>query len=113
MSSGLAGEDSTLESWSQRTLQEQRDANAHPPSDFVLHAACHGAHESRVGRERCARSAAYRHTCDDDEAREFVAADAPPTLASSVHFFGAAPLIDSTARWAAVLRLDTETTFLR
>ena len=77
------------------------------PAILSLHAACHGAHESRVGRERCARSAAYRHTCDDDEAREFIVTDAPPTLASSVHFFGAAPLIDSTARWAAVLRLDT------
>ena len=81
------------------------------PAILSLHAACHGAHESRVGRERCARSAAYRHTCDDDEAREFVVADAPPTLASSVHFIGAAPLIDSTARWAAVPELDTETTF--
>ena len=35
-----------------------------------------------------------------------------PTLASSVHFFGAAPLIDSTARWSAVLRLDTENDIL-
>ena len=64
-------------------------------------------HENVAGRERRARSAAYRHTCDDDEAREFVVADAPPTLASSVHLVGAAPLIDSTARWAAVPELDT------
>ena len=81
------------------------------PAILSRDAACHGTHENVAGREWRARSAAIGTPADDDEAWEFVAADAPPTLASSVHFFGAAPLIDSTARWAAVLRLDTETTF--
>ena len=70
------------------------------PAIFSLHAACSGTRESNAGRERGVRSAAAPHTCDDHEPLEFVTADAPPTTVSMVHFFGTAPLIDSSARWS-------------
>ena len=43
-----------------------------------------------------------RHTWQRLAAWEFVAADAPTTLASLVHFWGAALLIDLSTQWSAV-----------
>ena len=42
------------------------------PPILCLRDACHDAHENDAGRERRARSAAARHTCDDDEPWELV-----------------------------------------
>ena len=69
------------------------------PAILRLHAACRGACEERRWSRTSASSAASRHTCDVDKPLEFVTADAPPTAASAVHFIGAAPLEDSSARW--------------
>ena len=69
------------------------------PAILSLRATCRVVRESYTGLERGARSADAWQTCNDDEAWEFVLADAPPALASSVHFVGAAPLRDSSARW--------------
>ena len=55
------------------------------PAILSHRAACHSARENVAARERQARSAADRHTCDDDEPWDFITTDAPPTAASSVH----------------------------
>ena len=68
------------------------------PAILRLHAACRGVCEERRWSRTSASSAASRHTCDVDKPLEFVTADAPPTAASAVHFIGAAPLEDSSAR---------------
>ena len=68
------------------------------PAILRLHAACRGACEEHRWSRTSASSAASRHTCDVDKPLEFVTADAPPTAASAVHFIGAAPLEDSSAR---------------
>ena len=111
VSIGVVGEDSRVRGWSLRTLQEQCDANVDPPADFV---ASHRLPRCvREGHWSLAevRSAAARHTCNDDEALDLVAADAPPILARSVRFFCAAALIDSSTRVAAVPRRAQATTF--
>ena len=83
------------------------------PPILCLRSACHGTCEQVTGRERHARSAADPHTCNDEDAQELVAAYAPLMLASAVHFFRAASLIDSSTRWAAAAAAAQAAAFLQ
>ena len=70
-----------------RTLVEQLVANVDPPGVFAasIRLPRHAATMSLVSR-RWHTCAVARHTWNDDEHREVVAALAPPTLTRSVLF---------------------------
>ena len=66
-------------------LFEQRVANVDPPGVFAASVTCHGTCANCQAREKDASVCAVaRHTCDDDECQERVAAVAPSTLVSLV-----------------------------
>ena len=59
------------------------------------------------------RGAQLIRTPADEDAQELVAAYAPLMLASAVHFFRAASLIDSSTRWAAAAAAAQAAAFLQ
>ena len=68
-----------------RTLVEKRVANVDPPGVSAASVTCHGTCANCQAREKdTSVCAVARHTCDDDECQERVAAVAPSTLVSLV-----------------------------
>ena len=68
-----------------RTLVEKRVANVYPPRVFAASVTCHSTCANCQAREKdTSVCAVARHTCDDDECQERVAAVAPSTLVSLV-----------------------------
>ena len=96
-----------------RTLQEQRVATVVPLGDFVASRRLpRHVRTGRWSRKTCAAQL-IPHTCNDEDAQELVAAYAPLMLASAVHFFRAASLIDSSTRLAAAAAAAQAAAFLQ
>ena len=93
MSNEWTGEGTEVRGWRLRTALEQLDANVLPPGDVVPSHHLPRCARTVAAREQCAESAELSTPVGDDEPPELVEAGAPSTLASSVRFFHAAPLI--------------------
>ena len=105
MFNGWNGEDTEVWGCKLRTPLKLVGANVLPPGDFVpSHCLPQCARLRRCMRNASAECSSSAHLAATLAAWEFVAADAPTTLASLVHFWGAALLIDLSTQWAAVQR---------
>ena len=86
------------------------DANVLPPGVFEPSHRLPRHARTVAGRERHAESAELSTPVGDDESQELVVADTPPALASSVRFYCASPLMDSSTTLLETTRLWTEAT---
>ena len=91
--------------WRLRASMERLDANVFPPGDFVASHRLPRHAQTVAGRERHAESGGLSTPVGDDESPELVVADAPPALASSVRFYCASPLMDSSTTRLETTRL--------
>ena len=111
MFSERTGEGTEVRGWRLRTALEQLDANVFPPGVFVASHRLPRHTQTVAGRERHAVSAELSTPVADDEPPELGEASASPTLASSVRFYCALALIDSSMTPASGAAAATKATF--